>query len=94
MKALDTSITKSESDKVAYALETNLHWFALNGIKPGDRIRCDDGFTCIPAGAVRVVRQCGNALAIRCRGADGQWTEHCLDGQLGDDCELIGLVRA
>ena len=38
MKALDTSITRSESDKVAYALETNLHWFALNGIKPGDRI--------------------------------------------------------
>ncbi|MCE0496960.1 MAG: DUF192 domain-containing protein [Methylacidiphilales bacterium] len=38
MKALDTSITRSDSDQVAYALETNLHWFALNGIKPGDRI--------------------------------------------------------
>jgi hypothetical protein len=23
---------------VAYALETNLHWFALNGIKPGDHL--------------------------------------------------------
>ena len=38
MKALDETITRSDSDKVAYALETNLHWFALNGIKPGDKI--------------------------------------------------------
>ena len=29
---------RSDSDKVAYALETNLHWFALNGIKPGEKI--------------------------------------------------------
>lgn len=28
----------STSDQVAYALETNLHWFALNGIKPGDKL--------------------------------------------------------
>jgi len=38
MKALDETITRSDSDQVAYALETNLHWFALNGIKPGDKI--------------------------------------------------------
>jgi uncharacterized membrane protein (UPF0127 family) len=38
MKALDETITRSDSDKVAYALETNLHWFALNGVKPGDKI--------------------------------------------------------
>jgi uncharacterized membrane protein (UPF0127 family) len=38
MKALDTSITASESDQVAYAIETNLHWFSLNGIKPGTKI--------------------------------------------------------
>jgi uncharacterized membrane protein (UPF0127 family) len=38
MKPLDTSITRSDSDQVAYALEANLHWFALNGVKPGDRI--------------------------------------------------------
>jgi len=31
--------TRSDSDQVAYALETNLHWFALNGIKPGDKIQ-------------------------------------------------------
>ena len=30
--------TLSESDQVAYALEMNLHWFSLNGIKPGDKI--------------------------------------------------------
>ena len=38
MKAQDETITRSDSDQVAYALETNLHWFALNGIKPGDKI--------------------------------------------------------
>jgi hypothetical protein len=31
-------ITRSDSDQVAFALETNLHWFALNGIKPGTKI--------------------------------------------------------
>jgi uncharacterized protein len=34
----DLPVTRSDSDQVAYALETNLHWFALNGIKPGDKI--------------------------------------------------------
>ena len=30
--------TRSESDQVYYALEMNLHWFSLNGIKPGEKI--------------------------------------------------------
>jgi len=30
--------TDSDSDQVQYALETNLHWFSLNGIKPGDKL--------------------------------------------------------
>jgi uncharacterized membrane protein (UPF0127 family) len=38
MKALDLSHTVSDSDLVAYALEANLHWFDLNGIKPGMKI--------------------------------------------------------
>ena len=38
MKPLDETLTCSESNKVCYALETNLHWFSLNGIKPGDKI--------------------------------------------------------
>jgi uncharacterized membrane protein (UPF0127 family) len=38
MKPHDETVTRSDSDKVAYALETNLHWFALNGVKPGDKI--------------------------------------------------------
>lgn len=38
MKPQDETITRSDSDQVAYALETNLHWFTLNGIKPGDKI--------------------------------------------------------
>jgi uncharacterized membrane protein (UPF0127 family) len=39
MQALDEKdTTHSASDQVAYALEANLHWFALNGIKPGDHL--------------------------------------------------------
>jgi len=38
MKPMDESITRSRNDQVAYALEANLHWFALNGIKAGDKI--------------------------------------------------------
>jgi len=38
MKAQDETITHSASDKIAYALEMNLHWFSLNGIKPGDKL--------------------------------------------------------
>jgi uncharacterized membrane protein (UPF0127 family) len=38
MQAMDTSITRSDSDQVAYAIEANLHWFDLNGIKPGVKI--------------------------------------------------------
>ncbi len=30
--------TPSDSDKVCFALEVNLHWFSLNGIKVGDKI--------------------------------------------------------
>ena len=39
MKALDETAIHSDSDNVAYALEANLHWFALNGIKAGDRVK-------------------------------------------------------
>ena len=38
MKALDLTHTTSDSDRVAYAVEANLHWFDLNGIKPGMNI--------------------------------------------------------
>jgi uncharacterized membrane protein (UPF0127 family) len=38
MKAMDESTVRSDNDQVAYALEANLHWFALNGIKAGDKI--------------------------------------------------------
>jgi len=34
----DLPITRSDSNQVAYALETNIHWFTLNGVKPGDKI--------------------------------------------------------
>jgi len=31
-------LTRSDSGQVFYALEANLHWFSLNGVKPGDKI--------------------------------------------------------
>jgi uncharacterized membrane protein (UPF0127 family) len=31
-------LTHSDSGEVFYALEANLHWFSLNGVKPGDKI--------------------------------------------------------
>ncbi len=31
-------LTRSDSDQVFFALEANLHWFSLNGVKPGDKI--------------------------------------------------------
>lgn len=34
----DLPVTRSSNDQVAFALEVNLHWFALNGIKAGDKI--------------------------------------------------------
>ena len=43
MKPMSEIITRSDSDQVAYALETNLHWFALNGVKPGDKIEPPPG---------------------------------------------------
>lgn len=49
MKAMDTSITASDSDQVAYAIEANLHWFALNGIKPGMKIDPPPGVFLKPA---------------------------------------------
>ena len=30
--------THSDSGQVFFALEANLHWFSLNGVKPGDKI--------------------------------------------------------
>jgi uncharacterized membrane protein (UPF0127 family) len=59
MKALDETITRSDSDKVAYALETNLHWFALNGVKPGDKIDPAPG----TLGSEALIQQLGQELS-------------------------------
>jgi hypothetical protein len=31
-------VTRSDSGQVYFALEANLHWFSLNGVKPGDKV--------------------------------------------------------
>ncbi|MCS7063396.1 MAG: DUF192 domain-containing protein [Methylacidiphilales bacterium] len=38
LKPLDMTPVVSKSDRVAFALEMNRGWFALNGVKVGDRI--------------------------------------------------------
>lgn len=38
MQPEDTTTLSSDSNQVAYALEVNQHWFALNKIKPGDQV--------------------------------------------------------
>ena len=58
----------------------------LSDLKPGDRLRCDGGFTCIPAGAVRVVRDDAGDLFIACRKG-----VHRLAGLIHEDDELIGV---
>jgi len=65
----------------------------LSDLKPGDRLRCDDGFTCIPPNAVRVVRGDDEGLFIRCRGAEDcpGWDNHYLAGQVGKGGVLIGV---
>ena len=60
----------------------------ISDVKVGETIIADDGFTCMDAGA-KVVKATKHGLCIDCR--DG---EHYLDGQQGDDGELIGLRRA
>ena len=30
--------TRSDSNQVCFAIETNLHWFSLNRVKPGDKV--------------------------------------------------------
>jgi uncharacterized membrane protein (UPF0127 family) len=37
-KPLNTAITHTKSNKIAYVLEANLHWFALHHIEAGDKI--------------------------------------------------------
>jgi hypothetical protein len=59
----------------------------LGGLKAGDTLFADDGFTCMRAG-VKAVQQDEHGLYVKCR--DGH---HYLDGQLKDDGTLSGLVK-
>jgi hypothetical protein len=69
----------------------------LTDLKPGMIVVADEGFTCLDAGEYVVQEHNGN-LFIPCRGGEndadtdpGYVERHYLDGQVGDDGELIGL---
>ncbi|MEI9998333.1 MAG: DUF192 domain-containing protein [Verrucomicrobiota bacterium] len=38
LRDMDIPRTHSDSDQVCFAIEANLHWFSLNGVKPGDKV--------------------------------------------------------
>lgn len=38
LQPFDQTAVRSESDRVAFALEMNQHWFSLNRVKAGDRL--------------------------------------------------------
>ena len=62
----------------------------LSEIKPGDKLIADGGFTCLDEDeVVEVAKDEEGFLYVPCR--DGQ---HHLDGQEGENGEVIGLRRA
>lgn len=61
----------------------------LSELKAGDRIKGFEGFGCIPDRAIRVVCDGPSGMYVKCR--EGT---HMLDGQEGEDGDLIGLSRA
>lgn len=76
-------------------------WAHSTTVKAGDKLKCDDGFTCLADGEiVEVCTYHGHMpnhdedylklpiarLYIPC--TEG---EHFIDGQIGDDGELVGL---
>lgn len=61
----------------------------LADVKVGDKLIADDGFTCIPVGAVKTVQLGPEGLYIPC--SQG---EHYLDGQCCEHGILVGLECA
>ncbi len=58
----------------------------LSDLKAGDKIKADGGFTCVKEGNHKVKSKKNGDLYIKC--SEGK---HLLDGQVGEDGELIGI---
>lgn len=59
---------------------TLLHFFPCSCVKPGTRLKADDGFDCILPGKILRVEDHGSGLFVKCK--EGK---HYLDGQLSSD---------
>ena len=82
-----------------------INYARLSQLKPGDFVRVDDGFTCIPPHARRKVIAGQYGLYIRCGGPANsdddlsarqlkQVYQHGLDGQLAQDGDtLVGVYK-
>jgi hypothetical protein len=64
-------------------------WVVAKKVKAGDRLFTDGGFTCMPGGELKVVREDGDGLYVACR--DGR---HYLDGQLDEQGRLVGFYNS
>lgn len=71
-------------------------WAKLSGLREGDRIELDDGFTCHDAGIVELKRD-DDGLYFECAGPEDEPDSvdkpchHYLDGQADDGEHLVGI---
>lgn len=71
----------------------------VTGTKAGDRIKADDGFTCIESGSVLTVHEDDGLLFVFCQDEDGEPQRHYLAGQIECGCyvgfkKFAALARA
>lgn len=65
-------------------------WLTIDEARPGIKIRCDGGFTCVPPDSVHTLHQQADGdLYFNC--ACGH---HAIEGQADDNPFYIGLYRA
>lgn len=92
---------------LAIAAAARVSKLLFTNVRVGDKLRADDGFTCIEAGRVCVVKTdaqgelyvdcCGHQIDLRSGGFDATKLDyshrHGLDGQEDEDGTLVGFEK-